>query len=132
MADKIKGKRKKEKAANQPLLSLIFYLVPFSGTLRRLFRLWAMYARMDLIWITRDLKMFLDVDGCGQHYERGDHYGNMAAVGAVRGHRRLEPDADRVSAGVCRHGGRADRYVFRLQCGLHQPAIGARASSTTP
>ncbi len=27
--------------------------------LRRLFRLWALYARMDLIWITRDLKMCL-------------------------------------------------------------------------
>jgi ABC-2 type transport system permease protein len=30
-----------------------------TGLLRRLFRLWGLYARMDILWVTRDLKLFM-------------------------------------------------------------------------
>ena len=54
---KEKGKRKKERPAH---VAFSFLLSPFSFvTLRRLLRLYALYARLDLIFVTRDMKLFL-------------------------------------------------------------------------
>ncbi len=54
---KEKGKRKKRISDS---VAFSFLLSPFSfTTLRRLLRLYALYARLDLIFVTRDMKLFL-------------------------------------------------------------------------
>ena len=53
MEDK-EGTGNREQGTEVPTFPLSIW-----SALRRIGRLWAMYARLDLIWITRDLKMFL-------------------------------------------------------------------------
>lgn len=49
---------------------------PQTGTMRRLFRLWRLYAKLDFVWITSDLRMFTS-------YLFSDTILNLAAVTGV-------------------------------------------------